>query len=343
MKMEIRRRARGRQATYYRGAVRPDVRLVQHHRGTLQQVYPTFDQTEAPAVAFTFDSEGARTFASSEVTRRLHREGAPSRILLNGKLQSAPTSRRRSRGGCAGITGGLRRDRAAGPGVGAAGRVAAGGAGPSERDVRRPRARHRQPRPGLPRLRSSPFLIVVAFMLGYYLLAGAIADLALAFNLLFLRRGDDDERGGPHAARHRRHRAHRRHGRRRQRAHLRARARGAARRGQTLRTAIEQRLRARLRHHLRLQPHHAHHRRHPVSTSAPARSGASPSRSPSASSSACSPSLFITRVVFDFLVARGWLKERLVMMRLLSKTHVRFVKWAPAVRHHVARLHHRRA
>ncbi|HUU43259.1 MAG TPA: protein translocase subunit SecD, partial [Planctomycetota bacterium] len=39
--------------------------------------------------------------------------------------------------------------------------------------------------------------------------------------------------------------------------------------------------------------------------------------------------LFVTRTVFDLLLSRGWLKERLKMLRFLKHTEIRFVKRAP--------------
>ncbi|HUW56570.1 MAG TPA: protein translocase subunit SecD, partial [Planctomycetota bacterium] len=39
--------------------------------------------------------------------------------------------------------------------------------------------------------------------------------------------------------------------------------------------------------------------------------------------------LFVTRTIFDLLLAKGWLRERLPMMRLLRNPAVAFVRWAP--------------
>ena len=39
--------------------------------------------------------------------------------------------------------------------------------------------------------------------------------------------------------------------------------------------------------------------------------------------------LFVTRTIFDLCLSRGWLKERLSMLRLLKRPAINFVRWAP--------------
>ena len=83
-----------------------------------------------------------------------------------------------------------------------------------------PRRRHRRA--------SSALVAVVVFMIVCYGLLGVFADIALIANMFLMIGILTVARRDADAARHRRHRAHHGHGGRRQRADLRAHARGGA-------------------------------------------------------------------------------------------------------------------
>ncbi len=136
---------------------------------------------EAPYVAITFDARGAKIFervTSESVERRLA-------IVLDGKVQSAPVIQERIGGGRAVITGSFTLDEARDLAI-----VLRAGALPAPVNI----AEERTVGPSLGRdsidagLRSFKIggVLVVLSMLLYYRLAGLVADLGLAVNLIVL-------------------------------------------------------------------------------------------------------------------------------------------------------------
>lgn len=136
---------------------------------------------EAPYVAITLDSRGARIFervTGEKVGRRLA-------IVLDGKVQSAPVIRERIGGGRAVITGSFTLDEARDLAI-----VLRAGALPAPVSI----AEERTVGPSLGRdsitsgARSFRIgaLLVVAFMLLYYRMAGLVADVGLIMNVTLL-------------------------------------------------------------------------------------------------------------------------------------------------------------
>jgi preprotein translocase subunit SecD len=136
---------------------------------------------ESPYVAITFDARGARIFervTGESVGRRLA-------IVLDGKVQSAPVIQERIGGGRAVITGTFTLDEARDLAI-----VLRAGALPAPVTI----AEERTVGPSLGRdsiaagLRSFKIggVLVVLSMLIYYRMAGLVADLGLAVNLVLL-------------------------------------------------------------------------------------------------------------------------------------------------------------
>ena len=136
---------------------------------------------ESPYVAMTFDSRGARIFervTSESVGRRLA-------IVLDGKVQSAPVIQERIGGGRAVITGSFTLDEARDLAI-----VLRAGALPAPVNM----AEERTVGPSLGRDSIDAGLLsfkiggvlVVLWMLIYYRMAGLVADLGLAVNLVLL-------------------------------------------------------------------------------------------------------------------------------------------------------------
>ena len=322
-RMTVRRRAEGEKETfidYY-------VRMHDPYNVTgrnLKRVYPTFDQYGAPAVGFTFDTEGARAFAA--MTRKLAEKGSIA-IILNGRLHSAPRVNEAITQGSGIIEGGFKESEVQDlVSVLQAGSLPAQLVLQSEMFVGPDLGTDSRDRGYQACVLA--FLIVVAFMAIYYLVSGAIADLALAFNLLFLLAamimfgavltlpgiaGIVLTVGMAVDAN----------------VLIYERVREELQRGQTLRIALRNGYQ---RAFVTIFDSN-------ITTLITAiilywfGTGAVRGFAVTLSIGiviSMFTSLFISRAFFDVLLALGWLKERLVMMKLMSKTHVRFVRLAPA-------------
>lgn len=136
---------------------------------------------ESPYVAITLDSRGARIFervTSEKVGRRLA-------IVLDGKVQSAPVIRERIGGGRAVITGSFTLDEARDLAI-----VLRAGALPAPVSI----AEERTVGPSLGRDSIAAgklsfqigAALVVVFMVAYYRLAGVVADIGLALNVVLI-------------------------------------------------------------------------------------------------------------------------------------------------------------
>ncbi len=147
----------------------------------LNRAYPTSDEMGMPAVGFTFNSEGARRFG--EMTGALAGKGSIA-IILNDTLKSAPNVKSRITSSGI-IEGSYTQDE-----VNEMVTVLQAGSLPASLTLQSktfvgPELGADSYDRGFHSCELS-LLIVVAFMLCYYLVAGAIADLALTLNLLFL-------------------------------------------------------------------------------------------------------------------------------------------------------------
>ena len=288
----------------------------------LKRVNPAIDDIGGPAVGFEFKPEGAKLFA--KMTALLAGKGSIG-IILNGQLHSAPAVRERiSRRGI--IEGDFTQaevnDLVA---VLEAGSLPAALALQSETFVGPELGTDSRDR-GYLAVKLS-FLFVVAFMLVYYLLSGAIADLALALNLVFLLAammlteavltlpgiaGVILTVGMAVDAN----------------VLIYERVREELASGQTLRFAIR----------------NGYARAFTTIFDANITTlitaiilywqGTGAVRGFAVTLSigivvSMFTALFVTRTVFDFLISKGWLKERLHMLRLLKKPSVSFVRWAP--------------
>ena len=288
----------------------------------LESVNPAMDEIGAQAVGFRFDNKGAKRFA--EMTSVLAGKGRIA-IILNGQLYSAP--RVEERIGRSGIIRGeftqaevddlvavlkagslkaaliLQMERSVGPDLGT-----------DSRDR------------GYFAVKLA-FGLVVAFMLVYYLLSGAIADLALLLNLVFLLAAmmlTEAVLTLP----------------------------GIAGVILTVGMAVDanvliyERVREELAsgQALRFAVRNGYARAFTAIFDANLttlitalilyRLGTGAVRGFAVTLSigivvGMFTALFVTRVIFDILLAKGWLKERLPMMRLLKQPKIAFVRWAP--------------
>lgn len=152
-------------------------------------------QVGQPHVAIGFDSKGARRF--ERITDDYRPGGYKNKsldgrrylaIILDGKLYSAPWIKETIYGGEARITGEFSEKEAQDLRI-----VLSSGSLPAPVDIIE--TRRVDPTLGRDSIRSGATAAVIGsvavavFMLGYYLLCGVIADLALAFNLLLLPLG----------------------------------------------------------------------------------------------------------------------------------------------------------
>jgi SecD/SecF fusion protein len=288
----------------------------------LSRCFPTSDETGAPAVGFQFNSEGARLFG--DMTKKLQGKGSIG-IILNGKLYSAPFVK--SAITSSGIIEGSFKEEEVTEMVTVlqAGSLPAALTLQSEAFV--------GPELGTDSRERGYFacklslLLVVAFMAVYYTLAGGIADLALALNLLFLVAwmmiigatltlpgiaGIVLTLGMAVDAN----------------VLIYERVREELQQGQTLRTAIKN---GYDRAFLTIFDSN-------LTTLITAvflyLLGTGAVRGFAVTLGygiviSMFTSLFITRVVFDILISKGWLKERLVMMKLFSRPSIRWVRRAP--------------
>ena len=150
---------------------------------SLKDAFPDTDQHMRPAVGFTFDPRGAKRFGDLTANHLRQAPGRPAGrrgvFVPRDPEQSSPPR---------GIIEGRLQDRGgAGPGPHPAGRLAAGPAQPRPGGGEHLRSQHRrgEPRAGPARGYYS-LIVVVAFMAGYYLLAGMVANLAMVLNVLLV-------------------------------------------------------------------------------------------------------------------------------------------------------------
>ncbi|HUJ08394.1 MAG TPA: protein translocase subunit SecD [Verrucomicrobiae bacterium] len=146
----------------------------------VQRAYVMYDDLGRPYVALSFDQEGAAIFArvtSANVGRQLA-------IVLDGELYSAPEIREAITGGHAQITGNFSLPEAQ--------ELANVLENPLEAPVKIIETRSVDPSLGLDSIHSGVraaligSIAVVLFMVIYYHLAGVVADLALIFNIVIL-------------------------------------------------------------------------------------------------------------------------------------------------------------
>jgi SecD/SecF fusion protein len=138
------------------------------------------DAVGRPQINFTLTSEGASIFA--EVTRI--NKGRQLAIVLDGKLESAPTIQTEIAGGSGEITGNYSDEEAQ--------RLANVLQNPLKVPVRIASEKSVDPTLGADTVKSGVHsaiigtLAVAGFMVAYYLLAGAVADVALILNIIIL-------------------------------------------------------------------------------------------------------------------------------------------------------------
>jgi len=287
----------------------------------LRRVYPAMDDVGAPALGFEFGAQGAKLF--SEMTRVL--KGERLAIILNGVLQSAPRVEEviRERGIIRGdFTQAEVEDLKA---VLQAGSLPAALILQSETFVGPELGTDSRDRGYFAAELS--FVLVLLFMLVYYTVSGAIADLALGLNLVFLLSVmmlTDAVMTLP----------------------------GIAGTVLTLAMAVDanvliyERVREELQQgqSLRFAIKNGYDRAFITIVDCNLTTlitaivlywqGTGPVRGFAVTLTiglvvSMFTALFVTRTVFDFLIAKGWLKERLPMLKLFSKTRIRFMRWAP--------------
>ncbi|HUV40105.1 MAG TPA: protein translocase subunit SecD, partial [Planctomycetota bacterium] len=289
----------------------------------LNRVFADQDQFGRPAVGFEFNNEGARIF--SQMTELQYAKGGSIAIILNGNLSSAPTvqSKISHRGEITGDFSSAEVDDL----------VAVLQAGSLPVVLELQSKTFVGPELGIDSRDRGYFAVklsfglVVVFMLVYYLLSGAIADLALAMNLLFLFAAmmlTDAVLTLP----------------------------GMAGIILTVGMAVDanvliyERVREELDQGqaLRFAVRNGYDRAFTTILDANLTTlitaiilyalGTGAVRGFAVTLSigivvSMFTALFVTRTVFDLLLSRGWLKERLKMLRFLKHTEIRFVKRAP--------------
>jgi len=289
----------------------------------LERAYSTMDEIGAAAVGFQFNSEGTRRFA--QLSKKLVGKGSIA-IILNGQLYSAPFVRTAITRGSGIIEGNFTQadvdDLVA---VLQAGSLPAALVLESETFVGPELGTDSRDR-GYFAVKLS-FALVVVFMAVYYLLSGAIADLALGLNLVFLMAAmmmTDAVLTLP----------------------------GIAGVILTVGMAVDanvlifERVREELEQGqaLRFAVRNGYAKAFTTIFDANLTTlitaiilywrGSGAVRGFAVTLSigivvSMFTALFVTRTIFDLLLSKGWLKERLHMLRLLSKPAISFVRWAP--------------
>ncbi|WP_104698067.1 MULTISPECIES: protein translocase subunit SecD [unclassified Helicobacter] len=140
-----------------------------------------YDENHQPVVSFSLDSVGAKIFgdfSGSNIGKRMA-------IVLDGKVYSAPVIRQRIGGGSGQISGGFTKEQASDLAI-----TLRSGALPAPLEILEKRSVG--PSLGQDSIKSSMFalisgfVLVVAFMIVYYSMAGVIASVALIANLFLI-------------------------------------------------------------------------------------------------------------------------------------------------------------